>query len=210
MSRSAIAACLVLALAACRGAGSGPAGLDDAEEPLVEGRFVVVDSVSGSPLAGATVLAGSRQGVTDASGQVTILVPRGPTLVSAHLAGYDAVTLESRAAAGLLELLLRPSPPRVAACRVSGGRLVAVASDFAGRKTILRRARSEVTLEGPAFGVITVPVLEWTWKAVDTWSYVVTVPLPAGELTRASWRVYDQELNVTPIDCDPRMPPGDR
>ncbi len=206
MPRSAIAACLVLALSACRGGGAGPAGLDEPEEPLVEARFVVLDSVSGSPLPGATVLAGSRQGVTDASGQVTLIVPRGPTFVSAHLAGYDAVTLESRAPVGLGELRLRPSPPRVAGCRVNGSRLVAVATDFAGRKTILRRARSEVTLEGEAFGSVTVPVLEWTWKAVDTWSYVVTVPLPAGEVTRATWRVYDGELNVLPAECDPRAP----
>lgn len=206
MTRSAFAACLILTLTACRGSGSGPAGLDDAEELLVEARFVVLDSVSGGPLSGATVLAGSRQGVTDASGQVTLLVPRGPTLVSAHRAGYDVVTLEARAAAGLLELLLRPSPPRVAQCRVSGSRLVAIASDFAGRKTILRRARSEVTLEGEASGSIIVPVLEWTWKAVDTWSYVVTVPLPAGGVTRATWRVYDSELNVQPVECDPRAP----
>ena len=208
MTRSALAACLILALAACRGGGSGPAGLDDADEPLVAAQFVVLDSVSAGPLAGATVLAGSRQGVTDASGQVTLMVPRGPTLVSAHLAGYDAATLEARAPEEPLRLLLRPSAPRVAECRVSGSRLVAVASDFAGRKTILRRARSEVTLEGAAFGSVTVPVLEWTWKAVDTWSYVVTVPLPAGEVTRATWRVYDSELNVFPVECDPRSLPG--
>jgi hypothetical protein len=210
MSRSAIAACLVASLAACRGAGPGPAGPDDSGEPLVAAQFVVLDSISAGVIPGATVLAGSRQGVTDAAGQVTLLVPRGPTQVSAFVAGYDAVTIDAFAPDGPRLILLRPSAPRVAGCRVSGSRLVAVASDFAGRKTILRRARSEVTLEGPAFGLITVPVLEWTWKAVDTWSYVVTVPLPAGELTRASWRVYDQELNVTPIDCDPRMPPGDR
>jgi len=206
MTRSALATCLILALAACRGGGSGPAGLDDGEEPLVEARFVVLDSVSAAPLAGATVLAGSRQGVTDAFGQVTLMVPRGPTLVSAHRVGYDAVTLEARAASAATELLLRPSPPRVAQCRVSGSRLVAVASDFAGRKTILRRARSEVTLEGEAFGSIIVPVVGWTWKAVDTWSYVVTVPLPAGEVARATWRVYDSELNVQPVECDPRAP----
>jgi len=210
MSRSAIAACLVASLAACRGAGSGPAGPDDSGEPLVAARFVVLDSISAVVIPGATVLAGSRQGVTDADGQVTLLVPRGPTQVSAFVAGYDAVTIEAFTADGPRQIFLRPSAPRVAECRVSGSRLVAIASDFAGRKTILRRARSEVVLEGPEFGVVTVAVLEWTWKAVDTWSYVVTVPLPAGELTRASWRVYDQELNVTPIDCDPRVPPGDR
>lgn len=208
MTRFAIAAGFIVSLAACRGAGSGPAGPEDSGEPLVEAQFVVLDSVSAAVIPGATVLAGSRQGVTDAAGQVTLLVPRGPTLVSAFVAGYDAGTIQSLAPDGPLQILLRPSAPRIAECRLSGSRLAALATDFAGRKTILRRARSEVTLEGPAIGAVTVPVLEWTWKAVDTWSYVVTVPLPAGEVTRATWRVYDRELNVVPIDCDPRVPPG--
>jgi hypothetical protein len=43
---------------------------------------------------------------------------------------------------------------------------------------------------------------------VETRSYVVTVPLPAGEVTRATWRVYDNELNVFPVECDPRALPG--
>lgn len=208
MSRTAFVACLVLSLAGCRAGGSGPAGPDDAGEELVPARFVVVDSVSSGVIAGATVLAGSRQGVTDAAGQVTLMIPDGPVLVSAFVTGYDAITVEARAPDGPLHILLRPAAPRIAECRVRNGRLVATALDFAGRKTILRRARSEVILEGPGFGSLLVPVLEWTWKAVDTWSYVVTVPLPAGEVTRATWRVYDRELNMAPMACDPRLPSG--
>jgi len=117
MSRSAIAACLVASLAACRGAGSGPAGPDDSGEPLVAARFVVLDSISAVVIPGATVLAGSRQGVTDADGQVTLLVPRGPTQVSAFVAGYDAVTIEAFTADGPRQIFLRPSAPRVAAPR---------------------------------------------------------------------------------------------
>jgi hypothetical protein len=199
---------LLLGLAACRGGDSGPDEPGDPDERLVEATFEVIDSVTSVALAGATVLAGGSQGVTNGEGRVILRVPAGPVEAVAVAAGYDASDRVTSGPGVPVLLALRPAPPWVSECRTEGSRLVALASDYAGRKTILRRARSEVTLEGPDIGSVTVPVVQWTWKAVDTWSYVVTVPLPGGEVTRATWRVYDRELNVAPLDCVPGAPPG--
>ena len=201
-------AVILLGLAACRGGGAGPDEPGEPDDLLVEATFEVFDSVTTSALAGATVLAGGSQGVTDAQGRVVLRVPAGPLEAVAVAAGYDASAPEASSPGIPTHIALRPAAPRVGACRLEGGLLVAVASDYAGRKTILRRARSEVVLEGPTIGSVLVPVIQWTWKAVDTWSYVVTVPRPAGEVTRATWRVYDRELNVAPDACVPGAPSG--
>jgi hypothetical protein len=203
------AAAVLAGLVACRGGGVGPAAPDESDD-VFPVTIVVRDSISNDFLPGAIVLAGARQGITDETGRVTLTVPRGPVIVAAYVAGYDPVSMEvPEVGTAALAIGLRPAAPRVSSCGLRGSLLEAVATDFAGRKTILRRARSEVTLEGPEFGSVVVPVIEWTWKAIDTWSYQVTVPRP-GEVTRATWRVLDDALNVEPVVCDPRTPSGTR
>jgi hypothetical protein len=168
--------------------------------------FLVLDAASRTGVAGATVLAGDRQGVTDGSGRVTLDLPPGEVRAFAVGDGYDPtdVSQPDGAGGGTIQILLRPSAPLVEECRLGDGVVEALVTDYSGRKSILRHAHTEVTLEGPEFGTVTVPVLEWTWMAVDTWSYTVSVPRPAGEPVLATWRVYDRDLHVRPVGCDPR------
>ncbi len=206
MPRSCLRILVLLTLAACQPDGPGRAGPVEPEVRRTPVTFLVLDAASLTGVPGATVLAGDRQGVTDAAGRVTLDLPAGEVHAYAVGEGYDAadVSQPDGGGGGTIQIVLRPSAPLVDGCRLGDGVVEALVTDHSGRKSILRHAHTEVTLEGPAFGSITVPVLQWTWKAVDAWSYAVTVPRPAGDVVLATWRVYDRDLHVRPVSCDPR------
>jgi hypothetical protein len=208
MIRPALAALLGVVSPACQtsGPGSGPAGPGETHVERLAVTFEILDSYSYSGLSGATVLAADRQGVTDEGGRVTLEVPVGTLRAHASATGYDPgeITRAEVAGTAAVQILLVPAAPLVTRCRMADGLLHALATDLAGRKTILRHARSEVTLHGPEFGSVTVSWLHWSWKAVDDWTYQVSVPLPSGEVISAAWWVYDRDLNVRQVSCDPR------
>jgi hypothetical protein len=189
------------AAAACRGDSAptapGPDGVLPAE---VSGS--VRDSLGGRPVADALVTTAIARALTDRDGRFSVLAPRGRTRIHVAHTQYALKSFDAYAEPGAgLTLEIAPLGPVVLGCEVRQGVMWMLVVDLQGRKTIVRRDSSGVTL-GDGAARRWVVAHEFTWWALDELTWLVDGP-PAShaEVGTAEWWLFDTDGNVRRHGC---------
>jgi hypothetical protein len=138
-----------------------------------------------------------------------VAAPRGRTRI--HVA-HPLYSLKSFARvvepeAGFA-LDIAPLGPTVVGCEVRQGVLWMLVVELQGRKTVVRRDSSGVTL-GRGATQRWVVAHEFTWWALDALTWLVEGP-PAvpDEIGTAEWHLFDTDGNLRPHGCGGEVVPG--
>ena len=198
---------VALALTACGSQSDSTAPETGAVIPvLVTGT--VHDSLSGGPVREALVTTTIDNALTDANGRYELLAKPGSVRLSVIHPHYARRSFNRAAAEGASHALrIIPLTPTVLGCDVRDGTMWMLVVDLQGRKTIVRRDSSGVTL-GSEPDRRWVVAHEFTWWALDALTWLVEGP-EAGpdEAATAEWHLYDTDGNVRPHRCGSRAVP---
>jgi carboxypeptidase family protein len=198
---------LTALLAGCGGQGDGAAGPPE-PQPRVEVTGTVADTFSRAPLSGVRVVGVDAATESQADGTFRLSVPAGPTGVLLSADGYESASVRLTGQPGArLTVTLRPFRPVVLGCVVDSGLIQATVVDLQGRRTIDRRDGSYVFVR--AAGETTLLTgLTWSWRTVDSLTYLVLVKAPTGPVEQASMFVSDVEGYSSQVGCYTQPPPG--
>jgi hypothetical protein len=196
-----LAISLVVTAAAC---GGDTAPTDPGSDGIlpVEVFGSVRDSLGARPVADALVTTAIARALTDANGRFSVLAPRGRTRIHVAHTQYSLKSFDAYAEPGAgLTLEIAPLGPVVLGCEVRQGVMWMLVADLQGRKTIVRRDSSGVTL-GDGAARRWVVAHEFTWWALDELTWLVDGP-PASpeELATAQWWLFDTDGNVRRHGC---------
>jgi hypothetical protein len=198
---------------ACSGDGSPTEAAAPGTTPLpVQISGTVRDSLTGRGVAEALVTTATGRALADEAGRFTVVAPRGRTRIHVAHPQYSLKSFERVAApeAGF-PLDVAPLAPTVLGCEVRQGVMWMLVADLQGRKTIVRRDSSGVTLGGgdaPRWIV----AHDFTWWAIDELTWLVDGPAASpDDVATARWRLFDTDGNVRPHGCggDPVPVRGD-
>ena len=190
-----------VAAGACRGDSAPTEPASDGILTAAVSGFVR-DSLGGRPVAEALVTTAIDRALTDASGRFEVNAPRGRTRFHVAHAQYSLKSFSAYAEPGAgLTLEIAPLGPTVLGCEVRQGVMWMLVADLQGRKTIVRRDSSGVTLgEGPARRWVVAH--EFTWWALDELRWLVDGPPAApAEVATAEWWLFDTDGNVRRHGC---------
>ena len=164
-----------VAAGACRGDSAPTEPASDGILTAAVAGFVR-DSLGGRPVAEALVTTAVDRALTDASGRFEVNAPRGRTRFHVAHAQYSLKSFSAYAEPGAgLTLEIAPLGPTVLGCEVRQGVMWMLVADLQGRKTIVRRDSSGVTLgEGPARRWVVAH--DFTWWALDELRWLVDGP----------------------------------
>lgn len=169
---------------------------------------VVVDSLTGRAVPAALVSTAGGSAITDESGRFELTARLGAGSFRVTHQQYEFKTFQLNLDAGTgYRLEVAPLGPTVLGCAVRDGRMWMLVVDLQGRKTIVRRDSSGVTL-GEAGAERWLPAHEFTWWALDELHWLVDgPPASSAEVGTARWHLFDTDGNVRPHRCGPAEVP---
>lgn len=183
--------------------------------PAVPGPLPVLiagsvrDSLLGAAVADALITTSLGTALTDPLGRFSVVAPRGRTRIHvAHpfyaLKSFERVTEPDARFA----FEVAPLGPTVVGCDVRQGVMWMLVVELQGRKTVVRRDSSGVTL-GQGAAERWVVAHEFTWWALDAFTWLVEGPPAApDEIATAEWRLFDTDGNLRPHGCGGEPVPG--
>ena len=163
---------------------------------------IVRDSLGGGPISDALVTTTVGNALTDADGRFRVFAPRGRASFRVAHRHYSLKSFETTVDENAsVALSVAPLGPTVLGCDVRRGRMWMLVRDLQGRKTVVRRDSSGVTL-GEGADRRWVVAHEFSWGPLDALTWLVEGP-PASfsEISTAVWRLFDTDGNVRPHRC---------
>lgn len=169
----------------------------------------VRDSLLGVAVPDALVTTAIGSALTDQLGRFSVAAPRGRARIHVAHASYSLKSFERVAEpdAGFA-LDVAPLGPTVVGCDVRQGVMWMLVVELQGRKTVVRRDSSGVTL-GRGGTERWIVAHDFTWWALDPLTWLVEGPPAApDEIGTAEWRLFDTDGNLRPHGCGGEPVPG--
>lgn len=154
---------------------------------------ILVDSLSGTVIPGARVASGPYVTDADAAGQWSLTVPAGVVTVTASPTGYERTSYSfTLAGNAFIDLQARRLAPLVVECWRQGDSVHALVVDLQGRKSLERWTESDAYVANSA-GSYRIAADAWKYRAVDPYTWKVSLVPVAPEATMVRWTLYDNE-----------------
>jgi len=195
-------------LAACYGASpTAPPGGFQQSRVEIHGR--VYDSLTGAPIARVFVVFADTAVETGLDGSYRVTIPAGELVLRVRFGLYEEYRLNALLLGPRrVDFPLRRLNPALTACAIAADTVHAVIVDLQGRKTLNRADGSRIRLTDQG-GATVVTAWEWSWRAVDEFTWRARVPTHGRQVSRAEWTLKDQQGFGEFVDCQavPAPPP---
>ena len=200
---------LVAAAVACSGDAAPTESAAPGSTPLpVQIKGTVRDSLTSRGVSNALVTTAIAHTLADEQGRFTVIAPRGRTRIHVAHPQYSLKSFDRMAAPDEgFRLDLAPLAPTVLGCEVRQGVMWMLVVDLQGRKTIVRRDSSGVTL-GAEKSQRWIVAHDFTWWALDELTWLVDGPAAApADVATAQWWLFDTDGNVRQHACGGEVVP---